>query len=162
MSGVNRYKPHVCILPEDEATSQIANGFALRVKDERVIKIEHFARGWTDVEAQMLELYTPLMLQFPEIRLVLLIDFDFNSSRLERIRSNIPDELQKRVFVFGAFSEAEDLKRQNGAKNLEAIGKTLAQECQSKSYTLWNHELLQHLETELLHAQSELRPLLFT
>ena len=52
----NAYKPHLLILPEDEATKNIANGFqqASNVND-RAVQILPFVRGYRDALEQFKE-----------------------------------------------------------------------------------------------------------
>ena len=57
-------------------------------------------------------------------------------------------ELVDRVFVPGALSEPEDLKRNIG-KSFEKIGEALSQDCVGNTRKVWLHDLLKHNETEL-------------
>lgn len=43
--------------------------------------------------------------------IALLIDFDQDKHRLSYVKLQIPDDLEKRVFVLGVLSEPESLKR---------------------------------------------------
>jgi len=45
--SINKFKPHILVLPEDDANRQIANGFiqALNV-NERAIQVMPNADGW--------------------------------------------------------------------------------------------------------------------
>ena len=48
--SVNKYKSHIFVLPEDDANSQIANGFVLDPNlNARAIQILLPAGGWTKV-----------------------------------------------------------------------------------------------------------------
>ena len=55
---MNRYSPHILVLPEDRANEEIANGFLenLNVND-RVIKIERPAGGWTKVISKFTDVH---------------------------------------------------------------------------------------------------------
>ena len=47
---VNRYKPHIFVLPEDRANEEIANGFIQAENvNFRAIQIERIANGWNKV-----------------------------------------------------------------------------------------------------------------
>lgn len=47
---MNKYKPHVLVLPEDDANRQIANGFLLNSNLNRnAIQILPIAGGWLKV-----------------------------------------------------------------------------------------------------------------
>jgi hypothetical protein len=46
--AVNKYKPHIYVLPEDDANRQIANGFLLHESvDSRSIQVMPTTGGWT-------------------------------------------------------------------------------------------------------------------
>jgi hypothetical protein len=72
----------------------------------------------------------------------------------------IPDELMNRVFVIGAWSEPEDLRKAR-LGTFEEIGFKLAEECRSDSKSTWDHELLKHNADEVVRMASVLRPILF-
>jgi hypothetical protein len=49
-ASANKYAPHVLVLPEDDANSDIANGFVLHVAlDSRAIQVLRCAGGWAKV-----------------------------------------------------------------------------------------------------------------
>jgi hypothetical protein len=45
---INRYQPHILVLPEDDANSQLANGFLLELDQSALTKIQVLpeASGW--------------------------------------------------------------------------------------------------------------------
>lgn len=49
--SVNKYLPHVFVLPEDDANSRLANGFQLGLDPSvlRSIQVLPEAGGWTEV-----------------------------------------------------------------------------------------------------------------
>ena len=48
--SVNRYKPHVLVLPEDDASRQLVNGFILdQSLPTRTIQVLEVAGGWNEV-----------------------------------------------------------------------------------------------------------------
>ena len=47
--GVNQYKPHVLVLPEDDANSSLANGFHLELGQIRQMQVLEVAGGWNEV-----------------------------------------------------------------------------------------------------------------
>jgi hypothetical protein len=72
----------------------------------------------------------------------------------------IPDQLRNRVFVIGAWSEPEDLRKAR-LGTFEEIGWKLAEDCRSDSKSTWGHELLKHNADEVDRMKSVLRPILF-
>ncbi|HEX4229241.1 MAG TPA: hypothetical protein VHZ07_11265 [Bryobacteraceae bacterium] len=49
--SVNKFKPHVLILPEDDANRQLANGFLLALDPivQRNVQVLPVAGGWIEV-----------------------------------------------------------------------------------------------------------------
>ncbi|NER24587.1 MAG: hypothetical protein F6J86_46505 [Symploca sp. SIO1B1] len=104
--SINRYKPHVFVLPEDDANRQIANSFVLHPNlRERVIQVLPPARGWKKVVSKLVEFHIPEMRHFSEERVVLLIDFDQDEGRLSYVDEQIPNDLKERVFVLGVLND---------------------------------------------------------
>ena len=92
--------------------------------------------------------------------LILLIDFDKREDRLAKAREVVPTDLEDRVFILGAWSEPEDL-RKSGLGSYETIGKALAKDCREDTDTTWGHALLQHNTGELDRLRRHVRPILF-
>ncbi|HYX17377.1 MAG TPA: hypothetical protein VE944_24085 [Nostoc sp.] len=159
--SVNKEKPHILVLPEDDANRQIANGFILDLNlDRRVIQILPEARGWQDVVQKFMNNYASTMRQYPDRMIALLIDFDENEDRLIYVNNQIPDNLRNRVFVLGVLSEPERLRRDIN-RNFEKIGEALAKDCSDNTNELWGHDLLKHNRTELDRMISSVKPFLF-
>lgn len=59
--------------------------------------------------------------------MILLIDFDGDPERLTCAQSYIPENLKKRVFIVGVWTEPEDLKAALGS--YENIGLSIAKDC---------------------------------
>lgn len=166
--SVNNYQDHVLVLPEDDANRQIANGFILdsNVK-ERVIQVLPIADGWVKLVGKFKDDHVSQMRRFSKRMIVLLIDFDRKGEQLSYVKSQIPEDLQDRVFVLGVLSEPEDLKRIKkkfesiGTGKLEQIGETLANDCSDNTNELWGHDLLKHNKTELDRMILSVKPFLF-
>jgi hypothetical protein len=160
--SVNAYKPHLLVLPEDRADSDIANGFINNIDVLiHAIQVLPYAGGWGKVLASFKGHYLQTMQEFPERRIVLLMDFDKKpEDRLDHIEKEIPEELKKRVFVLGVRSEPEKLRSATNMK-YEAIGAKLAEDCAEKKKDFWMHELLRHNEPELNRLFEDVRPFLF-
>jgi hypothetical protein len=98
--------------------------------------------------------------RYPNRFMVLLIDFDGHEDRLPYAKKAIPERLTDRVFILGAFTEPEDLKRA-GLGSYETIGMALAKDCREDTGTTWAHELLHHNGSELGRLRDRVRPFLF-
>lgn len=149
----NKYKPHIVILPEDDANRQIVVGFiSYQNIDHRCIDILNCAGGWIKAVAEFENNIIPEMRTYPLKVVILLIDFDEKEDRLTDIKDKIPENLKDRVFVLGVFSEPEKLKKEIGS--YEKIGEQLAKECYDNTHTLWQHRLLSHNQSELERISS--------
>lgn len=159
--SVNKYQPHILILPEDEANSDIINGFLLHPQiNERSIQVLPYVGGWQAVLDKFTSNFVSTMRQYPNRWIVLLIDFDGKEDRLDYVKQQIADDVKDRVFILGVLSEPEELKGSLG-KNLEAIGEILAANCAENTEGLWRHDLLKHNKKELERMISSVKPLLF-
>ncbi len=161
--SVNREKPHVFVLPEDDANRQLADSFHQQVDWDRYRQMQVLpeAGGWTDVLNQFQSVHAVEMQKFPHRFMVLLIDLDEDQMRLSRAKAGIPDHLKDRVFILGAWSEPEALKAA-GLGSYEDIGSELAKDCREGTVTIWGHELLRHNADEFERLRSRVRPILFT
>jgi hypothetical protein len=160
--SVNKYQPHILILPEDRATSEIATGFLLNSKlNERSIQVLPFRHGWKTVVEKFIHDYVSTMRQYPDRMIVLLIDFDGDENRFDYVEQQIPEDLKNRVFLLGVLSEPERLKSSLG-KNFEKIGEALSNDCSDNTDVLWKHDLLKHNKTELERMIVSVKPFLFS
>src|SRR6266446_4880248 len=104
--SVNKYQPHVLVLPEDDANRQLANGFLLdQYLLTRRIQVLEEVGDWTQVLERFLSDHVVGMNCYPGRFMVLLIDFDGRIDRLQDVKARIPEHLTDRVFILGAFSE---------------------------------------------------------
>lgn len=159
MSG-NRFQPHVLVLPEDDANSQLANGFHLQVALIRQMQVLPVAGGWIEVLDQFESDHVAGMDRYINRFMVLVIDFDRRDDRLAVAKARIPVRLTERVFILGAFSEPQDLKRAR-LGDYETIGSAMAQDCRDETDATWGHDLLQHNSSELDRLRERVRPILF-
>jgi hypothetical protein len=159
--GVNKNRPHVFVLPEDDANRQIARGFEIAdcMRLSRQFFVLPVAGGWTQVLDRFLSDEAVDMENCPGRHMVLLIDFDNNPQRLSDVRSRIPENLRERVFILGVWSEPEDLKSTLGS--YESIGSAMARDCREETSSTWGHDLLRHNEEELTRLRKYVRPILF-
>jgi hypothetical protein len=160
--SVNKHIRHLLILPEDDANRQIANGFHLGLDQsvQRKVQVLGVAEGWREVLSRFERDHVAEMERNPNRSMVLLIDFDDDAARLDTVRDKIPERLRERVFVLGAQSEPESLKRA-GLGSYEKIGQAIARDCRDNTETILNHALLQHNAGELSRLRLHVRPILF-
>lgn len=159
--SVNKYRPHVLVLPEDDANRQLANGFLL---DEglatRNIQVLEEVGGWHEVVDHFLSDHVAEMERHSGRSMVLLIDFDGDRDRLAWVQAKIPPSLTDRVYVLGALNEPEDLKKAD-LGSYETIGLAMALDCREGTNRTWGHELLRHNAGELDRLRERVRPILF-
>lgn len=112
--SVNKYLPHVFVLPEDDANRQLANGF---LRDQslliRRIQVLPEVGGWTQVLGRFQSDHSVGMDRYPNRFMVLLLDFDGKQERWTQAKAIIPWHLTERVFILGAFSKPEALRQAN-------------------------------------------------
>ncbi|MGA2118409.1 MAG: hypothetical protein ABSH56_27100 [Bryobacteraceae bacterium] len=164
--SVNRRRPHVLVLPEDDANSQLANGFHLGLDQglgqqllARQFQVLNVAGGWTNVLEEFLSTHIAEMDRNSYRHMILLIDLDGKVDRLQNAIAQVPAHLTERVFILGALSEPEKLRPDLG--DYETIGLALAKDCREGTNTTWGHRLLQHNTAELDRLRSTVRPILF-
>ena len=165
----NQYVQHILVLPEDRANEEIANGFN-NILDlySRAIQIERPSGGWGKVVDNFTKNHVSEMRIFTKRMIVLLIDFDdYNDpnksnyqERLSYIKSQVPEDLQERVFILGSRTAPEKLKS-DMKKSFEGIGEDLAKDCTENTNETWGHDLLKHNESELRRMQLAVKPFLF-
>ena len=158
--SVNKYRPHVFVLPEDGANRQLANGFVLNPHVfTRGIQVLAEAGGWIEVLNQFKSDHVAGMQTYPERHMVLLLDFDGDGNRLTHALEFIPEHLRDRVFIIGVWTQPESLRATLGS--FEMIGYEMAVNCQEDIHAIWNHDLLRHNDVELTRLRSRVRPILF-
>ncbi len=158
--SVNKYLPHVLVLPEDDANRQMANGFHLELDfaRSRRMQVLEVAGGWNRV-LDRFESEQADMRRWNQRLMVLLIDFDSDNERLRYAKARIPGDLAERVFILGAWSEPEDLTADLGT--YENVGSAMAQDCRHETNVTWGHGLLQHNASEVDRLRRHVRPILF-
>ena len=159
--SVNSFLPHVFVLPEDDANSQIANGLTVSVLLlNRQIQVLPAAGGWSQVVERFKSQYVRKMDRNSLMSLILVIDLDGREERLKRVKAEIPQHLTERVFVLGALTKPEAL-RHAGLGSYEEIGLAMAKDCREGTDTIWGHELLRHNASEIERLRQHVRPILF-
>ena len=166
--SINKYGPHVWIIPEDSADEQLANGFiqhsALdRAVAARAVQVVPHAHGWPTVIELFTREYISWLRRFKDhAHVVMLIDFDDKDieGRKAHFDRSIPEDVKARVFVIGSKVDPEALQRELGMTR-ERIGAALAEDCLKKDFELWRHEHLVHNRSELERMTKIVKPILF-
>ncbi len=160
--SVNNHRPHVLVLPEDEANEELVNGFLLDPSIKlRNIQVLPCAGGWGKVLDSFIASHITGLRQFKDRHLVLLVDFDDRiQERTALFVAAFPPDVADRVFLLGTKTEPEPLRKQLG-QSLEKIGKTLAAECLHDEDTTWQHDLLAHNANERARLNAKVKGILF-
>jgi hypothetical protein len=159
---MNKYKPHAYVIPEDDADRQLADGFVLhhQVKDNQ-IQVVPPAGGWFKVLTTFRDEYVPRLRAYQDAHVIMLIDFDDQvEKRRAQFEQEVPEELRTRVFVVGSKHNPETLSKAFKIR-FEEIGKSLANDCAIGTAQYWDHEQLQHNDSERLRLVQTVRPFLF-
>ncbi len=156
---INKYRPHVLVLPEDDANRQLANGFLLHPSISTQIQVLEVAGGWLKVLDCFKSDHVRDLAKYPGRTMVLLIDFDGQQDRLDQAKAVIPQNLKDRVFVLGVWTEPEALRAILGS--YEKIGRAVAEDCREETAAIWGHELLRHNAGEMKRLLQKVRPILF-
>ncbi len=154
---MNKFKPHVLVLPEDDADRQIAVGFGVEIGGLRQFRVLRRADGWRAVLDLFRSVYIAEMDRYPKSIMILLIDFDEDPDRRRQAEAVIPAHLRDRVFVLGAWSNPEKL----GVGLKEKLGEELAKNCRDGTSKTWDHDLLKHNGAEVERLRQFVRPILF-
>jgi hypothetical protein len=156
--SVNKSKPHVLVLPEDDANRQIANGFQRDVAS-RQLQVLVEAGGWTKVLECFVTDHSSWMERVKNRLMVLLIDLDDKENRQQSVKAKIPADLAHRVFILSTRTEPEKLRTDLGS--YETIGRALAKDCREGTDKTWSHPLLRHNLDEVRRLNEQVRPILF-
>src|SRR5258708_6041866 len=133
--SVNKYGPHVYVLPEDDANRQLAIGFVLELSPLASIKVLPVTGGWINALESFKADHVGVMNKYPSRFMVVLIDFDGRDDRLKQAKAAIPGHLIDRVFILGVWTEPGDLKAEFGT--YETIGRALARDCGKETDSTW-------------------------
>ncbi len=160
--ALNKYKPYVYIIPEDDRDRQLANGFLLHSSvNSCQIQVLPAVGGWIHVLSKFKDVYIKELESNEMCYVVMLIDYDDQYPlRREQFLRETPSSLRSRTFVVGAKNNPEVLKRELRL-SYENIGNALAKECSERTNTLWNHEELKHNETDTRNMYEAVHPIFF-
>lgn len=123
--SVNKYKPHLFIIPEDDADRQIAVGFELRGNIKaRSLQIVNTAGGWLKVIDLIETEYIPILKKYPKSQVLGIIDCDNHPERIIESLNRFPEEFRDRIFLIGTLKDPQELKK-NVNLSFERIGEDL-------------------------------------
>jgi hypothetical protein len=159
---MNKYAPHVYVIPEDDRDRQIADGFVLHHNvDTRRVQVMPLAGGWSNVLKTFQDEYIQTLRNYAQAHVVMVIDFDGHiDERRAQFENAIPDDIKNRVFVIGTSHNPEALK-QALQITFENIGRELANDCDNGTAVYWNHTQLLHNDAERQRLVQLVRPFLF-
>jgi hypothetical protein len=158
--SANKHRPHLYLLPEDDANRQLANGFWKEVASIRQMFVLPVAGGWSEVLDQFVSVHVAEMDRWEHRHMILLIDLDDHPERLTTAKEEIPEHLRDRVFILGLLSQPEAL-RTLLHKPFEDIGSDMARDCREQTDETWGHDLLKHNASELERMRECACPILF-
>lgn len=160
--SVNKYKPHVWVVPEDDANRELANGFLLHPNlDPTAIDIRPAAGGWPKVLDATVQQHALDLRRYPDRHLVLLVDLDGQGDhRIQHFRDRYPADVHDRIYLLSTKNEPERLKAAQG-RSLEKLGEELAEACAQGAGGLWLDDQLQHNQPELDRLMISVKPVLF-
>jgi hypothetical protein len=159
---MNRYLPHVYVLPEDDRDRQLAVGFENhhQVNSSR-IQVLPPAGGWRSVLEIFQSEYIGRLREDRLGHVIMLIDFDGDfENRRPEFEQAIPADLKDRVAVLGPAHTPEMLRNELG-KSYERIGASLADDCFADTRLAWNHPQLKHNEADRQRLMLTVKPILF-
>ncbi|MDR2019270.1 MAG: hypothetical protein LBQ14_00715 [Treponema sp.] len=138
--STNKYRNHLVIYTEDNATSQLAESFLNNDGFNRYkANVLPPCRGWNDaVESAIRDTQLGTGLR----RVVVLIDLDKQNCRINEIRKKIPPQYADKIFVIGWSGKIENLKSALACsgKGFEKLGEKLAQDCLAGCRGAWESE----------------------
>lgn len=147
--SANKHKPHLLVIPEDDANRQIMTGFLTHLSvNSRQIHVERVAGGWLRAHETFRDDHISGMNSFDERHVLILIDFDNRLERFDEAKQFIPDNLRERVFVLGCLSEPEKIWSETGMSK-EKLGVALAEACSRGEAGEWENDILAHNQKEL-------------
>lgn len=148
---MNKYRDCLYILAEDRKLSEVVNGYLIaKVRNQRKFKILPYDRGWRHVFDKIKDFKKDLD-RYPDLRILLIIDFDSDYNRLNKFTEEIGEEYAERMFVLGPYDNVEALKRCCNTTSTEQVGKLLAQTSPRSSLqdNPWKGEQLNMFSSEI-------------
>jgi len=159
--SVNKFKKHILVVCEDAKNREIVNGFLLHPSiQSRAIQVLPEVGGWRKVVESFEQVHSAEMNRYPNRYVVLILDFDNDLERRQRIQQAIPDHLSDRVAIFGSAGEPEDFSKQR-IGTTENVGRGLADDCFDGNRLVWNDDLLCHNLPEIDRVGGTLKTILF-
>lgn len=152
--SADKYRPHLLVIPEDDANREIVNGFRNHLLvNSRQIQVESAAGGWVKALEIFEEEHVRFMQIYPTRHVLILIDLDGRVERIETAKRRLPAHLNDRVFIMGSLETPERVCAVLKMSK-ESIGEALANECLGRVNGIWTNGLLAHNGAELRRMQT--------
>ena len=169
--GFNRQRKHVLFYAEDEATSNLAQGFieSAKIDDSRCRVFHEFGHGWQSTEDAVDKVR---MSRYPLTHLVLIVDCDKKGvARIEQIKADIGQCVFKdRIYVLGTAENAEQFSAAMASRanvrrySMNAAGCALADASSTDRACLngiWGEPELVHNKSELIRLCENVGEIMF-
>ena len=126
---MNKNKPHLVIVPEDEAWATLTRGFFM-ARAEGNIKVDRTCGGYNKEMTHFKDKLQPKMASNPNMHVLLLVDFDRKfASRMTNFTQLVYPDYNKRAFMVGCKDEIQNLNTEYGGGKLEDLGQTMGNIC---------------------------------
>jgi len=148
--SVNRGKPYLLIIPEDDDDRAFAEG-ARGALPAMNVKIVANSNGWPKIEKLLAGVYNKRLRANANEHLLILIDFDTKGQkRYDKVFGWVPEDVKDRVFIIGPEKEPKDLKKSLKLKmSFWQMGDQLVSDCDEQQINpLWDHDMLSHNKPE--------------
>lgn len=169
--GFNRQRKHVLFYAEDEATSNLAQGFveSSKIDDSRCCVFHEFGHGWQSTEDAVTKVK---MHRYPDTHLVLVVDCDKKGyARIEKIKKDLGAiDCRNRIYVLGTAENAEHFSAMMASRanvrrfSMNAAGCALADASFADESCLtgvWGAPELVHNKSELVRLCENTKDVLF-
>lgn len=158
--SVNKQKPHVVVVPEDDADRQLVVGFQRHFAvNDGVIDPRKPAGGWLSAMEVFEKEMVPYLRRYGQSYVALIVDFD-QKERRSFLEKRMPQDLRPRVFLLGLADEPEATRKEFGI-SLEQIGWNLAEDCRKGTFEVWGNSHFANNREEVERMIATIKPFVF-
>jgi len=156
---MSTYGEEVIIYPEDPKTKDLADALKTAkfgsVFDQRRINVKPSCRGWED--AVEIAIKNCDLKRFSKRRIIILIDFDKQGTRLSEVKQRIPPECASKFYIVGWSGNIEELKHQTdcAGKGVHKLAEKLVDDCQPECHGLWERPEFAQMRESTSDSKSE-------
>lgn len=150
--SVNREKPYLIVLFEDDAYKDLFMGFEFSMQKQ--ISQRPVCGGFDSVHLLLTNEKSILLKElnkFPKAYVLALIDADSDNyphsqkGKIDTLKTAIDVKYQDRVFIIGSKIEAEDIKQVIiGQGKWKTVSQKLEDSCKNDHCQLWQDDMLKH------------------